>query len=307
VSLSVAQRLPGFALLGVLGMTAGERRRVVLLECAGLGMAGSALGLVAGAGLAAAALRWMAGDLGGGYFPGVTPSLQWSPLSLVVFFALGTAAAVAGGWLPARAAERLQPARALKGLSSLEAPAGSPAPALALIAAGVMLAFAAADRRPAAGRLCGGGAAALRRRGAGAVVRAAWLLARWPLPASALPRLALQRASFHRQTATAAVAGVVAALALSAALTVMVTSFRVGVGDWLDTLLPADLYARSRRQQRPPTRPGSPPDFVARRVPCPAWRGCRPADCAALPLAAGRPPVVLIARDIGNPAQTSCR
>ena len=64
------------------------------VECAGLGMAGSALGLIAGAGLAAAALHWMAGDLGGGYFPGVTPSLQWTPGALVVFFGLGTVAAL---------------------------------------------------------------------------------------------------------------------------------------------------------------------------------------------------------------------
>lgn len=69
IALSVAQRLPGFALLGMLGMTAAERRRLVVLECLGLGMAGSALGLAAGAALAAAGLRWLAGDLGGGFFP----------------------------------------------------------------------------------------------------------------------------------------------------------------------------------------------------------------------------------------------
>ena len=134
VALSVAQRLPGFALLGVLGMTAYERRRLVLLECAGLGLAGSALGLAAGTGMAAAALRWLAGDLGGGYFPGVTPALQWSWLGLAAFGALGTAAAVVGGWVPALQAQRLQPARALKGLSSLEAPVSSAGPGLALLA-----------------------------------------------------------------------------------------------------------------------------------------------------------------------------
>ncbi|HSQ72142.1 MAG TPA: ABC transporter permease, partial [Rubrivivax sp.] len=55
VALSVAQRTPGFALLGA---------------------AGSALGLLGGTALAAAALRWLAGDLGGGYFPGITPALR---------------------------------------------------------------------------------------------------------------------------------------------------------------------------------------------------------------------------------------
>ncbi|MFO1273078.1 MAG: FtsX-like permease family protein, partial [Rubrivivax sp.] len=71
VALSLAQRTPAFALLGVLGLTARERRSLLLAECAVLGLAGSMLGLLLGAGLAAAALRWLAGDLGGGYFPGI--------------------------------------------------------------------------------------------------------------------------------------------------------------------------------------------------------------------------------------------
>ena len=42
-----------------------------------------------------------------------------------------------------------------------------------------------------------------------------------------------------------AVSGVVAALSLAVALTVMVASFRQSVTDWLDVLLPADLYLRT--------------------------------------------------------------
>ncbi|WP_201494664.1 ABC transporter permease, partial [Rubrivivax sp. A210] len=116
VSLSVAQRMPAFALLGVLGLTARQRRLWVLAECALLGAAGSAIGLLLGAGLAAAALRLLAGDLGGGYFPGIVPPLQLSPLAALAFFALGTASALAGGWWPARQAEAIAPAQALKGL-----------------------------------------------------------------------------------------------------------------------------------------------------------------------------------------------
>ena len=48
VSLSVAQRTPALALLGVLGLTAGERRALVLAECGLLGLGGSALGLALG-------------------------------------------------------------------------------------------------------------------------------------------------------------------------------------------------------------------------------------------------------------------
>ena len=123
VSLSLAQRAPAFALLGVLGLTARERRVLVLAECAVLGAVGSLLGLALGAALAAAALRWLAGDLGGGYFPGIAPALRWDTLAALGFAALGTASALVGGWMPARRAEALSPAQALKGLGDASAAA----------------------------------------------------------------------------------------------------------------------------------------------------------------------------------------
>ena len=78
LALSVAQRTPQFALLGVLGLT---RARAAARWCwprrALLGLVGSVLGLALGTALAALALRWLGGDLGGGYFPGVAPQLRW--------------------------------------------------------------------------------------------------------------------------------------------------------------------------------------------------------------------------------------
>ena len=60
-----------------------------------------------------------------------------------------------------------------------------------------------------------------------------------------LALLAIERARHQRNTATIAVAGVVASLSLAVALTVMVASFRDAVTQWLDTVLPADLYLRA--------------------------------------------------------------
>src|SRR5206468_8823589 len=68
LALSVAQRTPTFALLGVLGLTARERRAWVLSEAFVIGAAGSLVGLVLGTALAWLALRALGGDLGGGYF-----------------------------------------------------------------------------------------------------------------------------------------------------------------------------------------------------------------------------------------------
>ncbi len=301
VSLSVAQRTPAFALLGVLGMAAHERRRWVLAECALLGTAGSAIGLLMGAGLAAAALRLMAGDLGGGYFPGIVPPLQVGWGATVAFGLLGVASALVGGWWPSRQAERLAPALALKGLGA-PAHAAPPAwPGLALLAFG----GAAALAPPIAGlplaayvavaALLFGGVALIP-----ALVHA--LLAAAPPVRGALPLLALQRARFQRHTATAAVAGVVASLALSVALTVMVASFREGVSQWLDSVLPADLYARSAGSSGAADQAWLPPGFVQQAAAVPGVQRVEPSRLQSMQLEPGRPAVTLIARPLADPA-----
>jgi putative ABC transport system permease protein len=249
LALAVAQRAPQIALLGVLGLSARERRAWVLGESALIGLGGSVIGLALGALLAWGALRWLAGDLGGGYFPGVVPPLRWHAGSAAVFGLLGVAAAVLGGWWPARQAERLAPAQALKGLG--DAAGASTAVerrhavgVLALLAGGAALALL-----PPIGGLplaAYASVACLLLGGVAAVPLAVkGLLAALPAPHGAVALLALERARFARHVATAAVAGVVASLALSVAITVMVASFREGVAQWLDQVLPAEVYARS--------------------------------------------------------------
>ena len=56
--------------------------------------------------------------------------------------------------------------------------------------------------------------------------------------------LALSRMAGAPGSAGSALGGVVASFALASAMAIMVTSFRVSVSDWLDQVLPADLYAR---------------------------------------------------------------
>jgi putative ABC transport system permease protein len=55
----------------------------------------------------------------------VAPALQWPWAELALCGALGLAAAVGGAWWPARQAERLAPALALKGLGGGGANAGA--------------------------------------------------------------------------------------------------------------------------------------------------------------------------------------
>ena len=302
VSLSVAQRTPSLALLGVLGLTARERRQLVLLECTLLGAAGSIVGLLLGAGMAAAALRLLAGDLGGGYFPGIVPPLQVGAVGVAVFGLLGTASALVGGWWPALQAERLSPALALKGLGTPEALVPPTWPGLSLLLLGAAAAFApplfglplAAYIAVAA--LLFGGVALVP-----AVVHA--LLAAVPQVRGALPLLALQRARYQRRTATAAVAGVVASLALSVALTVMVASFRTGVSDWLGSVLPADLYARSAATSAASEQAWLAPEFLDRAAGVPGVQRLEGSRIRSLQMAPGRPAVALIARPLADPAK----
>ncbi len=244
LSLSVAQRQPQFALLGVLGLSAAQRLRLVLAESALLGVVGSLLGLALGTALAATALKLLAGDLGGGYFPGVAPTLHFSVPAALAYGALGVAAALVGGWLPAREAQRLAPAQALKGLGDATGSDRAPwlGPALIATSLALLLVPPVFDMPLAAylsvALLLIGGIVGVPA-GVGLLLRAI------APPGQALALLAVERARHQRQTATVAVAGVVASLALSVALTVMVASFRDSITTWLDTVLPADLYARA--------------------------------------------------------------
>ena len=304
LSLSVAKRQPQFALLGVLGLSARERLQWVLAESALLGLVGSALGIALGTALAQGALRWLGGDLGGGYFAGVAPRLQFGPLAALVYGGLGVVAALVGGWLPARAAQRIAPAQALKGLGDAGARTRRPWLGPLLMLAGALLALAA----PVAGLpiaayvavavlLVGGiacvpaGVGLLLRAVRAPTSNAAWLLA-------------TQRARHLRASATVAVAGVVASLALAVALTVMVASFRDAVSRWLDTVLPADLYVRTATVSASNDTAWLPPDFVASAGALPGVRRLETLRALPLSLDAARPSPVLIARPLADAQRT---
>ncbi|WP_428424292.1 FtsX-like permease family protein [Methylibium sp.] len=303
LSLSVAKRQPQFALLGVLGLGARERLQLVLAESALLGLAGSVLGIALGTALAQLALRWLGGDLGGGYFAGVAPRLQFGPVAALVYGGLGVVAALVGGWLPARAAQRLAPAQALKGLGDAGARTRHPWLGPLLMIAGALLALAP----PIAGLpLAAYGAVALLLVGGIACVPAGvGLLLRAVRPTTnAAWLLATQRARHLRASATVAVAGVVASLALAVALTVMVASFRDAVTRWLDTVLPADLYVRTATVSASSDAAWLPPDFVARAGALPGVRRVETLRAMPVSLDPARPSPVLIARPLADAQRT---
>ena len=303
LSLSVAKRAQQFALLGVLGLTSGERLRLVLAESLLLGIVGSALGIALGTGLAALALRLLGGDLGGGYFSGVAPALQWSGGAALVYGALGVAAAGVGGWWPARAAARLPPAQTLKGLGAGASSGGGHWFSLALIGAAGLLALLppvqgiALAAYVSVALLLVGGITALPWAIALLYDRLSPLVAR-----RLLPMLAVERARRVRESAAVAVSGVVASLSLAVALTVMVASFRDSVTSWLDVVLPADLYLRAASGAGSGDTAYFSAGFADELARLPGVARVERLRVTPLLFDADRPTVALIARQLDDPA-----
>ncbi|ART59758.1 ABC transporter permease [Acidovorax carolinensis] len=305
LALSVAQRAPQFALLAVLGATPRQRLALVLAESALLGLVGSAAGIALGTALAATALQLLGGDLGGGYFAGVQPSLQWSTPAALLYGTLGVAAALVGGWWPAQSARHLPPAQTLKGLGAAAGRGSGATDGIILIAAGALLASAppifgiALAAYFAIGLLLVGGIALLPWG-------MAWLLQRLrPLVAGRLLLvLPLERARRMRGTAAIAVGGVVASLSLAVALTVMVASFRGSVTEWLDAVLPSPLYVRSALSAAGGEAALLPPGFDEAVAQLPGVVRVQPLRASTLQMDAKRPALTLLSRPLaGDPAR----
>jgi putative ABC transport system permease protein len=304
LSLGVAKRQQQFALLGVLGLSGRERLQLVLAESLALGIAGSVTGIALGTLLAATALRLLGGDLGGGYFSGVAPPLQWSGVAACVYAALGVVAALAGGWWPARAMQALPPAQALKGLGAVVHGHRPLAWSLvAMAAAGVLALTPPIFGLPVAayvavGLLLVGGIGALP-----ALIDTVYGLIAPRVSDRLLPLLAVERARRASAGAAVAISGVVAALSLAVALTVMVASFRDSVTRWLDVVLPAELYVRTAGS----TGVGDAAYFDAAFVQAVAQTSGvqRVATVRArnLLLDPARPAVMLLARALDDPAR----
>lgn len=303
LSLSVAKRAQQFALLGVLGLTGRERLQLVLAESVLLGLAGSLLGIALGTALAALALRLLGGDLGGGYFSGVAPSLQWNGTAAFTYGALGVLAAAVGGWWPARAVQKLPPAQTLKGLGAAAGGGKGHWLSIALVAAGGLLALVPPlfgiplAAYVSVGLLLVGGITALP-----------WLIALLydrlspHVTDRLLPLLAVERARRVRESAAVAVSGVVASLSLAVALTVMVASFRESVTRWLDVVLPADLYVRTALGSSASDTAYFSPEFVQALAGLPGVARVGAARTVQLLLDPARPAVTLIARPLDDPA-----
>jgi putative ABC transport system permease protein len=244
-SLSVLRRRRVFGLLRALGVTRGELELALIAEGAALGLAGSLIGVALGVTFAALLLRWLSGDLGNAQLHAAGAALHAAPLSLLGFLAIGTAVASFGAWLPARAAARQSPARALKGgdVDRTQIAGRSWIYGIALLACGALLA-----RLPALGGLPLFGYASIAALLFGAVLLVPVLTMRLlklaPRTERVAPDTALAQLRDNIGPSTLSLASIIVSFSLMVAMAIMVHSFRLSFDRWLGKLLPADLQLR---------------------------------------------------------------
>jgi putative ABC transport system permease protein len=244
-SLAVARRRREIALLHALGLTVREQLAASLLSGAFVGALGAAVGIFLGALVARAGLAAFGADLGAGYFRGAAPQLDVQTIEYLVFFVLGTGAALIATYGPAREAASVPAAAALK--------AGDEAPvaarrhgriaALFFVAGLVALSLPSIDGVALPGYVSIAclllGAVFLTPNLAGSVF--GWLDPSGP----AWRQIAVAQLRGTARRATVSIAAVLVSFSLMVAMAIMVFSFRMSLEAWMQRILPADLYVRA--------------------------------------------------------------
>ncbi|WP_291994743.1 ABC transporter permease [Candidatus Accumulibacter sp. ACC003] len=253
---AVAQRSTQFAVLGVLGLSPRMRLLQVLFEGLAIGVPGSLLGLALGYALAVVFTRLLGGDLGGGYFAASAPLLVPALAPALIFLALGGLASVAGAAYPAFLNGRQPLAQALKTGFAQRAAAGDAARSKLLLPLLLAVAALALAQLPALFELPLAAYASIALT-LGVGITSAPLLTQvlfsWfsGLPLPATQRIALQNVAQAPLMAQVAASGLIVSFALTASMVIMVSSFRVAVDHWLEHVLPAPLYLRSKATPLP--------------------------------------------------------
>ncbi|WUI02171.1 ABC transporter permease [Spirillospora sp. NBC_00431] len=252
----VSGRVRELALLRAVGASRGQVTRSVLGEAAGVGLAGSTLGLLAGAGVAAGLARLMTVVTGGEELPFGTLVVPSS--AVIASYGVGTVVTLAAAFVPARRASRIPPVAALREGKAAPRPLRGRA-----VSGGVAL---AAGAGLAVAGLAADGSTALTLAGAGAMVLFAGVVVVSPVLSRPVIRvLAWPFARFGggtgrmggrnalrdpRQTAATASALMIG-LALIATVSVIVQSMASSVDRQLDAGLTADYQVTGRSQITP--------------------------------------------------------
>jgi len=254
ISFSVLRQQSQLALLSILGTSPRWIFSLVLAQAGVVAALGGLLGIGLGLTLAFVLLKMLGGDLGGGYFSGAVPPLEIDTVALLGFWILAITVGLLAAYFPAKAATSKRPTELLRAGSTERVLRSVMYHHVALIfsIASLVLAFIPAiDDLPLAAYasiacLLFAGLALIPWLVQHCFSRLANSLSRWQKQPSPLI-FAIWRLAQAPASAAGLIAGVVAALALTVAMVVMVASFRDSMTQWLDQVLPADLYANFKQ------------------------------------------------------------
>jgi len=249
LSISVLRRRTDIGTVRALGASSRAVFLVFLAEGAALGLLGSLLGLLLGAGMAKAALAAVGGTATDFYLPQAAPSLALDPRALAIAFAAGLVTSILSALAPALEAAHVEPAATLRH-GSVEASRQRAVKPFA-VAGLLLLLLAAAATRP--GPI--GGLPLLGFAAVFLVVAGVSLLAPFAVTTVArrADRLAVRLLGVEARIARAnltgslsrtavAVAALSMGISMMVAVAVMVGSFRATVVDWVSETLKADLF-----------------------------------------------------------------
>ena len=254
ISFSVLRQQSQLALLSILGASSQWIFSFIIAQAGVIAALGGLLGIGLGLALAFILLNILGGDLGGGYFSASVPPLEVDFLMLLGFWILAITVGLLAAYFPAKVATSGRPSEQLRSDSTERVLRAVVHYRTALIFgfASLVLAFI-----PPINHLPLAAYASIACLLCAGLSLIPWLVqycfSRFALSLSRRKKqpshllLAVWRLAQAPASAAGLIAGVVAALALSVAMVVMVASFRDSMTQWLDQVLPADLYANFKK------------------------------------------------------------
>ncbi len=247
MSFAVLRRRVVFGTLRSLGVGGGELRLQVLFESAVIGAAGVISGILLGWWLSQAAVGLVSQTINDFYFVLSVRQTELSVAIAVKAAALGLGASIAAAAIPAWEASQVPPVQVLR-RSESEVRARAQLPALArigvLMAVGGTLVFLVSTRSLPV--TFGSMMIVL----VGLALTVPWATDRVFTQLSQLKlrsstRMAVRAVTGHISRTGLAVASLMVALSVSIGVTLMISSFRTTVENWLAVTLQSDLYVSS--------------------------------------------------------------
>lgn len=249
ISVTVLSRRPEIGALRAVGVTRGQVRRLFLGEAAALAIVGSALGLGLGRVLANAAVALTSTTVTALYVAtaAAPPALGWRHVLLA--FGTGVPLSLVAAFVPAQEATRVPPAVASRGADRAGAKVRPPRRLVATGAALIALGAWLATRGPVHGLpLLGYASAAALIFGASLLVPAVIIVCVRVLDRPVrhwlgiAERLALGNLGAAIPRLSISIAALAVSLSMTAAIAIMVGSFRETVVYWVRQTLQADLF-----------------------------------------------------------------